>query len=262
MISGTAGSTSFFLKKFCWETNRFSRYAWRVNDVVHRKTAGDRKDLQSCSKHSRMPMTLVTRRSVRGSAISFLSPFPQTKLTNGYAAVGNIEPDTSRTLHLKTAGVPSPEHSAGANQERDASFQAHDQCRRELCLGHPCGQVPSLEGDRILYACGGWMPPPPLVTLLPLVLARRRSDPLGRCPEPMYALRWPAPPQPGSLETSAESIQPFASPEPDPVYCDRSRPTRAGHCAAQHRPSTLPLPAPAQILRPALPGVRSACEPC
>src|SRR6266699_2380154 len=104
MISGTAGSTSFFLKKFCWETNRFSRYAWRVNDVVHRKTAGDRKDLQSCSKHSRMPMTLVTRRSVRGSAISFLSPFPQTKLTAGYAAVGNIEPDTSRTLHLKTAG--------------------------------------------------------------------------------------------------------------------------------------------------------------
>jgi|GEM_PF-1403616 hypothetical protein len=45
--------------------------------------------------------------------------------------------------HLKTSGVPSPEHSAGANQERDASFQAHDQCRRELCLGHPCGQVPS-----------------------------------------------------------------------------------------------------------------------
>jgi hypothetical protein len=46
-------------------------------------------------------------------------------------------------LNLETAGVPSPEHSAGANQERDASFQAHDQCRRELCLGHPCGQVPS-----------------------------------------------------------------------------------------------------------------------
>jgi hypothetical protein len=40
-------------------------------------------------------------------------------------------------------GLPSPEHSAGANQERDASFQAHDQCRRELSLGHPCGQVPS-----------------------------------------------------------------------------------------------------------------------
>jgi len=55
---------------------------------------------------------------VRGSAISFLSPSPQTKLTDGYAAVGNIEPDTSRTLQLKTAGVPSPEHSAGASQER------------------------------------------------------------------------------------------------------------------------------------------------
>jgi hypothetical protein len=50
---------------------------------------------------------------VRGSAISFLSPFPQTKLTDGYAGVGNIEPDTSRTLHLKTTGVPSPEHCAG-----------------------------------------------------------------------------------------------------------------------------------------------------
>ena len=45
--------------------------------------------------------------------------------------------------HRKTAGVPSPEHSAGANQERHATCQAHDQCRRELSLGHPCGQVPS-----------------------------------------------------------------------------------------------------------------------
>lgn len=71
-------------------------------------------------------MTLVTKRSVHGSAISFLSPFPQTKLTDGYAAVGDIEPDTLRTLHLKTPESPSPEHSAGANQERDASFQARD----------------------------------------------------------------------------------------------------------------------------------------
>ena len=131
------------MKKFCWEANRFSRYASRVNDVVHRKTAGDRKDLQSCSKHSRTPMTLVTKGSVRGSVISFPRPLPRTKLTDGYATVGNIEPDTSRTLHLRTAGVPSPENSAGANHERDASFQAHDQCRRELSLGHPCGQVPS-----------------------------------------------------------------------------------------------------------------------
>src|ERR1700756_2296479 len=152
--------------------------------------------------------------------------------------------------------------AAGANQERDASFQAHDKCRRELRRGHPCGQVPSLEGDRISYAGGGWMPLRPLVTLLPLVLARRRSDPLGRYPEPTYVLRWPAPPQAGSLETSAESIRPFASPEPDPACRDRSRPARAGHCAGLRQPSTLPRPAPAQILRPALPGVRSACEPC
>jgi len=39
-----------------------------------------------------------------GSAISFASPSLQTKLTDGYAAVGNIEEDSSRTLHLKTAG--------------------------------------------------------------------------------------------------------------------------------------------------------------
>src|ERR1019366_8227101 len=130
----------------------------------------------------------------------------------------------------------------------------YDQCRREPCLGHPCGRVPSLEGDRTWYACGGWMPQRPLVTLLPPVLARRRSDPLGRYPEPTSVLRWLAPPQAGSLETSAESILPFASPEPDPVYRDRSRPARVGHCAGQHRPSTLPQPAPAQILRPALPG--------
>jgi hypothetical protein len=67
------------------ETKPFSRHAWRVNDVVRPKTVEGRKDLQRFSKHSRTPMTLVTRRSVRGSAISFLSPFPQTKLTDGYA---------------------------------------------------------------------------------------------------------------------------------------------------------------------------------
>jgi hypothetical protein len=52
---------------------------------------------------------------------------------------------TARALDLlaEDLGVPSPERSAGANQERDATFQAHDQCRRELSLGHPCGQVPS-----------------------------------------------------------------------------------------------------------------------
>jgi hypothetical protein len=50
---------------------------------------------------------------------------------------------TRASLTRDLTGVPSPEHNAGANQERDASFQAHDQCRRERCLGHPCGQVPS-----------------------------------------------------------------------------------------------------------------------
>jgi hypothetical protein len=35
-------------------------------------------------------MTLVTKRSVRGSTISFPSPFPQTKLTDGYAGIGNM----------------------------------------------------------------------------------------------------------------------------------------------------------------------------
>src|SRR2546427_5195722 len=55
---------------------------------------GDRKDLQSWSKHSRMPMNLVTRRAVRGSAISFLSPFSQTKLTDRHAPGGSIETDT------------------------------------------------------------------------------------------------------------------------------------------------------------------------
>jgi len=34
----------------------------------------------------------------------FLNFSLQTKSTDGYAAVGNIEPDTSRALHLKTAG--------------------------------------------------------------------------------------------------------------------------------------------------------------
>ena len=65
---------------------------------------GDRKDLQSISERSRMPVTLVTTNSVSGSVISILSPSLQTKLTDGYAPGGNIEPNTSPTLHLKTAG--------------------------------------------------------------------------------------------------------------------------------------------------------------
>ena len=73
-ISGTAGSTNFFLKKFCLERNRFSRFVWRVNDVVHPKTVVGRKDLQRFSKQSRMPITLITRKPVSGSPILFLNP--------------------------------------------------------------------------------------------------------------------------------------------------------------------------------------------
>jgi hypothetical protein len=78
------------LKKFCWETNRFSSYAWRGNDVVHPKTVGDRKDLQNFSKHSRTPLTRVTMRPVSGLAILFLNPSLQMTLTDDYAA-GNTD---------------------------------------------------------------------------------------------------------------------------------------------------------------------------
>src|SRR5206468_12856300 len=90
MISGTAGSTSFFLKKSCLETKRFSRHAWRVNDVVRRKTVEGRKDLQSFSKHSRTPITRVTMRPLSGLAILSLNPSLQMKLTDDYAA-GNTD---------------------------------------------------------------------------------------------------------------------------------------------------------------------------
>jgi len=90
MISGTAGSTSFFLKKSCLETKRFSRHAWQVNDVVRPKTVEGRKDLQSFSKHSRMPITRVTMRPVSGLAILSLNPSLQMKLTDDYAA-GNTD---------------------------------------------------------------------------------------------------------------------------------------------------------------------------
>ena len=90
MISGTAGSTSFFLKKSCLETKRFSRHAWQVNDVVRPKTVEGRKDLQSFSKHSRTPITRVTMRPVSGLAILSLNPSLQMKLTDDYAA-GNTD---------------------------------------------------------------------------------------------------------------------------------------------------------------------------
>jgi hypothetical protein len=102
-ISGTAGSTSFFLKKFCWETNRFSRCAWRVNDVVHPKTVEGRKDLQSFSKHSTTPITPVTRTSVSGSAILFPNVSLQMKLTDDYAA-GNTDAHKSPVNEVKSRG--------------------------------------------------------------------------------------------------------------------------------------------------------------
>jgi hypothetical protein len=73
-ISGTAGSTSFSWKKYCLETKRFSRCAWRVNGVVHRKTVGGRKDLRSFSMHVGTPITPVTMRPVSGLAILYLNP--------------------------------------------------------------------------------------------------------------------------------------------------------------------------------------------
>jgi len=90
MIWGTAGSTSFFLKKSCLETKRFSRFAWRESDVVRPKTVEGRKDLQSFSKHSGTPITRVTMRPVSGLAILSLNPSLQMKLTDDYAA-GNTD---------------------------------------------------------------------------------------------------------------------------------------------------------------------------
>ena len=42
---GDAGGTSFFSKKSCLETKRFSKHAWRVNDVVRPKTVSPARDL-------------------------------------------------------------------------------------------------------------------------------------------------------------------------------------------------------------------------
>ena len=83
------------MKKFCWETKRFSRHAWRVSDVVRPKTVEGRKDLQSFSKHSRTPITRVTMRPVSGLAILSPNPSLQMKLTDDYAA-GNTDAHKSR----------------------------------------------------------------------------------------------------------------------------------------------------------------------
>lgn len=79
------------------ETKRFSRHAWRVNDVVRPKTVERRKDLQSFSKHSRTPITRVTMRLVSGLAILSLNPSPQMKLTDDYAA-GNTDAHKTRSM--------------------------------------------------------------------------------------------------------------------------------------------------------------------
>ena len=77
------------------ERNRFSRFVWRVNDVVHPKTVVGRKDLQRFSKQSRMPITLITRKPVSGSAILCLNPSLQTKLIDD-CAVENFDAGTSQ----------------------------------------------------------------------------------------------------------------------------------------------------------------------
>src|ERR1039458_6294433 len=99
MISGTAGSTSFFLKKFCSEMNRFTRFALRENDPVHPKTAAVRKFLLSFSQPFRTLNTRITRKPVSGSVILILNPSPQTKSTDDYAA-GNIDADKARANRL------------------------------------------------------------------------------------------------------------------------------------------------------------------
>jgi len=43
---------------------------------------------------------------VSGWVTMFLNFSLQTKSTGGYAAVGNIEPDTSRALHLQRGPIP------------------------------------------------------------------------------------------------------------------------------------------------------------
>jgi len=89
MISGTVGSTSLSLRKFCLETKHLSRCALRVNDVVHPKTVGGRKDLQNFYRHSRTPITGVTMKPMSGLAILCRNPSLQTRLTDGYTAARN-----------------------------------------------------------------------------------------------------------------------------------------------------------------------------
>jgi Plasmid pRiA4b ORF-3-like protein len=78
-ISGIAGSMSFFWKKFCRGTKRFSRHAWQVNDVVRPKTVEGRKDLQNFCKRSRTSIMRDTMRPASGLAILSLTPFLQMR---------------------------------------------------------------------------------------------------------------------------------------------------------------------------------------
>ena len=85
-ISGTAGNTSFSWKKYWLETELFIRCAWPGNDVVRLKTVVGRKGLRSFCKHSRMPITRVTKRLVSGLEIfNLISSLPM-RLIRGYAA--------------------------------------------------------------------------------------------------------------------------------------------------------------------------------
>ena len=72
---------------------------WQANDAVRPKSVEGRKDLQSLSKRSKTPITRVPTQPVSGLT-SFLSPSLLTKLADGYAAVGNTEPDPSPLLRL------------------------------------------------------------------------------------------------------------------------------------------------------------------
>lgn len=96
MISGTAGCTTFCLKKYCWETTRFSRCAWPVSDLARLKTAGDRRDLQSFSKAARTPITRAIRKPVNGLAILWLSRSLPMKSTDDYAGARDSDTDKAR----------------------------------------------------------------------------------------------------------------------------------------------------------------------
>ena len=101
---------NFFWKKSCWETKRFSRHAWQVNDVVRPKTVEGPKALQTFCKHSRTPNTRVTMRPVSGLVIMSQNRSRRMKQTDGYAA-GNPKVHESRVAEryrlLSTVIIPA-----------------------------------------------------------------------------------------------------------------------------------------------------------